>query len=170
MTILSLARRLSGQWRRAGPSSGTGGFTLVELLTVTVVLGTLARAAGPGVHQVVLDARAAEVVGHMEVVQVAALNHQADRLLWPSDAYPGQTPAGLELFLPEGFSLDQGEYLLDWDNLPLPDGLPGDPSARRLLAVTLVTPDRELAQAVETLLGGAHYVVGDRYTFVFERE
>lgn len=147
------------------------GFTFVELLTVTVLVGTLARISAPGVHDVLLDARAASVVGDIDVVRVAALGHQADHFTWPADAGPGDVPPGLAPYLPEAFDFQGPGYVLDWDVWPLPDGLPGAPGTRLLLAVTVVTEDRALGLAVaEAMGGGTHFSLGSRYTFLVETE
>lgn len=62
-------------------------------------------------------------------------------------------------------------YRLDWENWVLPEGLPRDRDARGLLGISVVTDDRELAQAVRDLLGPSMsgYALGDTYTFVVER-
>lgn len=169
------------QWirkrRRAGPDETKAererrGFTMVELLTVTMVMGTLARMAVPNFHDMLLKARATEVLGDFETVRVAVMSYHADHLQWPTDGYTGQVPAGLAPYLPEGFTFDQPGYRLDWENWMLPDGLPGDPQSGVLLGISVVTPDRELGQAVMDLLGAsmAHYALGDTYTFVVERQ
>ena len=79
-----------------GGTSDFGGFTMVEVLTVAVVIGTLVRIALPNFHEVLLKARAAEVMGDFEVVRLAVLNYHADHLEWPEDAYVGQNTGGLQ--------------------------------------------------------------------------
>lgn len=144
---------------------------MVEMLTVAVVMGTLVRMAVPNFHEILLKARAAEVMGDFDVVRTAVLNYHADHLQWPPDAYTGQIPTGLEDYLPAGFSLFRAGYDLDWENWVLPNGLPQAPGAQSVLAISVVTKDRELGQAMVDLLGGAmaHYTLGESYTFVVER-
>ena len=55
------ARRATRPARRG--SGKRHGFTMVEVLTVALVMGTLARMAVPNFHEVLLKARAAEVSG-----------------------------------------------------------------------------------------------------------
>lgn len=167
MSLASLLRRPA----RRPPEGERHGFTMVEVLTVMMVVGTLVRMAVPSFHEVLVRARAAEVIGAFETVRVAALNYHADHHRWPADGYTGQVPAGLAEYLPDNFSFEGAGYSLDWENWVLPGGLPQDPEARGILAVSVVTEDRELGHALGDILGGgmAHYALGDAYTFVVER-
>ncbi len=169
MKLLSLFRGLTRQSLSFG--SERKGFTMVELLTVTAIMGTLGRMAVPDLHRTIIKAEAAAVVGDFETVRVAVFNYHADHLRWPDDGYTGVVPTGLAPYLPQGFSFIRQGYRLDWENWALPDGLPQDPGTGVLLGISIVTSDRELAQAVMDLLGRnmAHYTLGDRYTFVVER-
>lgn len=144
---------------------------MVEVLTVAVVVSTLVRMAVPGFHEVLLKARAAEVVGDIEVVRVAVLSYQADHHDWPADGYAGQIPPGLDAYLPAGFSFLRQGFRLDMENWTLPSGIPPAPDLRGLVGVSVVTEDRALGHAVLELMGGsvAGYALGDAYTFVIER-
>ena len=168
MSLLSLLRRR----RPPLPEEERHGFTMVEVLTVMVVMGTLVRMAVPSFHEVLVRARAAEVIGDFETVRVAVLSYHADHNQWPADGHTGQVPPGLAAYLPDNFSFEGMGYRLDWENWILPSGLPQDPDARGILAVSVVTEDRELGEALGDILGGgmAHYAIGDGYTFVIERQ
>jgi len=143
---------------------------MVEVLTVVVVVSTLARIGVPGFHEVLLKARATEVIADFQTVRVAAFGYHADNLRWPADGYTGQVPSGLETYLPENFSFERLGYRLDWENWALPDGLPGTAGASAVVAISVVTEDRELGRALADVLGGAmaHYELGNTYTFVIE--
>lgn len=157
------------RWRAPVPSGASrGGFTLLELLTAFMVMGTLGRIATPNVHELVLQARAQEIAANLGVLRLAAVDYQRDRGAWPGDAWSGQVPEGLEPYLPEGFDLQGEGYLLDWESWRVPGGLPDHPEPGELLAVSVVTSERALGQAVTDLLGGTlpHYALDDRYTFV----
>jgi|AP95_1055475.scaffolds.fasta_scaffold33080_3 hypothetical protein len=148
-----------------------GGFTMIELLTVAVVMGTLVRIALPNFHEVLVKARAAEVYGDFETVRLAVLNYHAEHLQWPEDVYTGQIPTGLAEFLPDNFDFNRPGYRLDWENWVLPNGLPKHPETGVLLGISIVTEDDELGYAVIDFLGGAmaHYTLGTSYTFVVDR-
>ena len=167
MSLLALLRRR----RRSRAATRTPrGFTMVEVLTVVVVVSTLARIGVPGFHEVLLKARATEVIGDFETVRVAAFGYHADHLRWPADGYTGEVPRGLETYLPENFSFQRLGYRLDWESWEVPDGLPGAPGAKTIVGISVVTEDRELGRALADVLGGAmaHYELGDTYTFVIE--
>jgi len=162
----------SGARRVRKPREGARrrGFTMVETLTVAVVMGTLARIATPDFHRVVLRARAADVAADFQTVQLAVLGYRADHADWPDDSYAGLVPDGLAPYLPAGFSFVRQGYLLDWEHWDLPDGLPGHPDPGELAGISIVTNDRALGRAVVKLLGRSmpHYSLGSRYTFVVE--
>lgn len=143
---------------------------MIETLTVAVLVGTLVRVALPNLHDVLLRARAAEVVAEFEAVRLAVLDYRFEHQQWPEDAYVGQLPTGLAYFLPADFTFIGAGYRLDWENWVLPSGLPEHPETGVLLGVSLVTEDDELGYAVVEFLGGtmAHYRLGTSYTFVFD--
>lgn len=134
-------------------------------------MGTLVRVALPSLHDVLLNARAAEVVAEFETVRRAVLEYRFEHLQWPEDAYVGQIPSGLPEFLPENFDFVGPGYRLDWENWVLPSGLPQHPETGVLLGISIVTEDAELGYAVVDILGGsmAHYTLGASYTFVIDR-
>jgi prepilin-type N-terminal cleavage/methylation domain-containing protein len=151
--------------------AGRRGFTVIELLTAVVVLGTVARMAYPDLHAMMLRAQAADVAAAVETARAAAERFHRERLRWPDDGYAGQVPPQLEGYLPEGFRFEGAGFRLDWELWPLPDGLPGEPSTRGLAAISVVTSDAALGRAVADLLppGTAHWALDDTYTFVVAR-
>ncbi len=169
MRILQALR--SGYARAWQGQRSLGGFTMIEVVTVAVVMGTLVRIALPNFHEVFLKARAAEVVGDFETVRLAAANYHAEHHAWPEDAYVGQIPEGLAEYLPENFTFVRAGYRIDWENWVLPDGLPKYPETGVLLGISIATEDAELGNAVLDLLGGAmaSYALGSNYTFIVER-
>ena len=150
-------------------SDTKNGFTLIEVLIVVVIVGVLTRIALPQMHEVRVRARAAAVRADFQVVRHAAENFYADNVRWPSDLDAGVTPPDLIGDLPGGFNFDRGEYLLNWENWTLPNGLPNDPSVRAIIGISITTDDRALGAAVLDMINeAASYQLGDTYTFIFE--
>jgi prepilin-type N-terminal cleavage/methylation domain-containing protein len=108
-----------------------GGFSLVELLLVMSIIGILAGVAIPNMRNVTYRARAAAVDGDLNVLRQATLDYNADRNGWPAEVASGVVPPELSAFLPEGFSFTGEGYELDFENITLPFGLPGNPSVTR---------------------------------------
>lgn len=120
---------------------GRGGFTLLELLVVLLLLALLSAIAIPNFQQAVLRARAAEAVGDMHVVRTALVQYPADLAGYPPDRGLGQVPPELVPYLPDEFSFAGEGYALDYDNW------------LGAVAVSVVTEDPRLAQAILSLLG-----------------
>jgi prepilin-type N-terminal cleavage/methylation domain-containing protein len=147
-----------------------GGFTLIELLISMTIVGILAGLAIPNLRTILLRARATELAGDMEVVKIAVLSYNAEHQAWPSEALVGSIPAGLSPFLPEGFLFDKDLYRIDFENWSLPGGLPGDPTATRLIGVSVVVPDEQLGNALIELMGSAIlFSAGGTHTIVIDR-
>jgi prepilin-type N-terminal cleavage/methylation domain-containing protein len=126
---------------------GVGGWTLVEVLTVMVIISVLAGIAMPRIQSVVLKAKAAEVVGDMNVIKVAVFNYQADNNDWPRDVGRGSTPGGLGEYLPSGFDFRKDDYTLDYDNWS------GRIGSKFNVGITVITGSEELRLAVMEMLG-----------------
>lgn len=163
----------STRWGGRGPAPhgrrAPRGFSLLEMLVVLVILGTLARIALPHYEVVRRKARAADVIGNFEVVRVAAFNYNGDYHAWPADTEAGEVPPELESYLPEGFTFEYRDYTLDWERWMLPDGLPMHPETKVLIGISMVTTDEAFGNEVLNLLGrgSAAYTVGDHYTQIF---
>jgi type II secretory pathway pseudopilin PulG len=101
------------------------GSTLVEVVTVMLVISILTRIAIPQMQNVLTRARATEIRASFGVVEEAATRLSVENNPWPQDAEAGVVPPELQDALPEGFSFDRERYQLDWENWSLPQGMPG---------------------------------------------
>lgn len=148
----------------------SGGFTLVELLVVVSILGIVAGLAIPNMRTVITKTRATEIAADVDVVRVAVMQAHATTLAWPEETGSGVVPPELAPFLPEGFTFQRNGYELDYERLPLPGGLPGDPSVTLLVGVAVTTESDELGNAFVELLGGSIlFSAGNTHTVVIDR-
>ena len=133
------------------------GFTLVELLLVVVIISVLAAIAIPNYRVVVTRARAADLLGRIDVVEVAVQSYLADNNTWPADGTEGAVPAPLVTYLPSDFLFIGEDFQLKWEN---GGGLKG---------VAVVTDNAELGNALLDVAGpGRWFVSGNRYVFILE--
>lgn len=155
---------------RAWTGDERRGFTLVEMMSVVLIAGTLARVGVPNYQEVHLKARAAEIASEIRAVEVAALNYNAATNLWPEDTGPGEVPQELRPYLPSGFSFERDGYVLEWEHWRLDDGLPRYPETRVLLGVSVSSEQEILLNSLVDLTRSsrAHFTLGDTYTFVLE--
>ena len=148
---------------------GRGGFTLVELLVTVSIVGILAGLAIPNLRNMTFRARATSVAGDLEVVRVATLNYNANAHSWPAEVASGVVPPELNNFLPDGFSFAGTGYTIDFENVPVPLGLPGAPNVRLLIGASVTAPDDRLSAGVVELLGGnIVFSVGNTHTVVID--
>ena len=135
------------------------GVTLIELLTVVVIVSILAAIAQPVYLNLVTKARAADAISNMQFVRMAAFTYQTEAQAWPTEASSGVIPPGLEAYLPEDFDLVNEYYTLDFDNWG------GSPFA---VGVSLVTSDTALGLTALDMLASPKWSAGNKYTWVIE--
>jgi prepilin-type N-terminal cleavage/methylation domain-containing protein len=142
-----------------------GGFTIIELLTVMILIGILASIALLKYIDLRHRARTAAVVSDLQAVRLAAYGAYYETNTWPSQAAPGVVPAGLVQYLPTNFSFDKPEYTLEWVNLAPPGG---GSSATMQVYVNVTSADPRLQHAIEQSLGSKtpYISVGGTLTFI----
>lgn len=145
------------------------GFTVIETVTVMLVVSVLTRIVVPQYQDVRLMAQATQVAADFNVVHIAAEEFFSEYHRWPADTGPGEVPPDLVPYLNKGFTFARDAYQIDWENWVLPDGTPKHPETRVLLGVSVTTDDPALGFAVSDLLKDrAKLTLGERYTFIFE--
>ncbi len=144
------------------------GFTLVEAVTVMMIVSVLTRIAIPQMQEVLTRARATEVRASFSVVEEAATRLSIENNPWPDDTDAGVVPPELVDLLPANFAFDRERYQLDWEHWILPGGMPGNPSVRGLIGISITTSDRALGMALLDLIpNNAKFELGETYTFIF---
>ncbi len=148
---------------------GRGGFTLVELLVTVSIVGILAGLAIPNMRNMTFRARATNVAADLEVLRVATLSYNGDQHNWPAEVASGVVPPELVGFLPDGFSFAGTGYELDYENIAIPMGLPGDPNVSLLIGASVTAADSRLSNGIAELLGGTIvFSVGSTHTVVID--
>lgn len=141
------------------------GFTIVELLTVMIVLGLLAGIAVLKYIDLRHRARAAAVAGDLHAVRIAAYGAMYESGSWPAEASAGDVPPTLAPYLPTNFSFVKPEYTLDWENFVPPGGGPATPFQ---VGVVVTSADPKLQHTLEQILGTKlpFVIQGSTLTFV----
>lgn len=135
------------------------GMTLIELLVVVLIISILAAIAQPRMSQIIVKARATDVIADLEVIRVALYSYQTDVNVWPADVSEGVIPAGLDAFLPGNFSFVKDGYTLDyeyWGGSPF------------MMGVSVITSDVELGLTALDMLSSPKWTSGNKYTWVIE--
>ena len=125
------------------------GFTLIELMLVTFVIGILASIALLKYIDLRNAALAAQLAQELRAIQVASLNYYAEKESWPPESGAGAVPTGLGPLLPGQLStsLDRQQYLLDYENFS------DDNGGVSLIGVTVTTSDSKLLAKFVQYLG-----------------
>ena len=139
------------------------GYTLIELVVVMMVISILAGIAMQLYHGFVIRARAADIIGDMNAVKVAVLTYQSDHNAWPPDAGSGRIPTGLAEYLPGGFSFDNEDFVLDYENWS------GRGSSPFNVGVAFITEEEPLGLWVMDIMGSSIWPGGSgRFTWVID--
>jgi prepilin-type N-terminal cleavage/methylation domain-containing protein len=139
------------------------GFTLIELIVVTFLLGILASIALLKYMDMRNHALATQMSQELRAIHVAALNYYADTETWPAEAGAGAVPVGLGPLLPGQLapSLDRGSYMLDFENL-------GPSATDVMIGVAVTSNDPKLFAKFVQHLGtqSPFFVSGSRLTYL----
>ncbi len=82
------------------------GFTIIELITIVLILGILAGVAMPRVMRWYDEAAIGATVSHLKTIALAAETLHNNTGAWPSDASAGAMPAELSDYLrPDLFAI-----------------------------------------------------------------
>ena len=135
------------------------GFSLIELVVVVTIVSLLAALAQPQLKRVLLRAQAAAAVSELNAVKTAVQQYEGDFLQYPAESGEGQIPAGLEAYLPDGFTFTYDDYVMDYDNFMESGG------AFRI-GLTIVPNDVTLGQAMRDNSGDAIFELNGKFTWI----
>ena len=116
------------------------GFTIVELLTVMILIGVLASIAILKYIDLRHRARASAAAGDLQAVRIAAYSAWYETGSWAGEVGPGMVPPGLVQYLPQNFSFNRPEYTLDWENFVPPGGGPTDEIVDEMIGFGPIEP------------------------------
>lgn len=141
------------------------GFTIIELLTVMIVIGILASIALLKFIDLRHRARAAAAVGDLQAVRIAAYSAWYETGAWPAEVGAGTVPPGLVAYLPQNFTFNRPEYKLDWESF-VPPG--GGASGGMQVGVVITSADPKLQATLQQQLGNKlpFIVAGGTLTFI----
>jgi prepilin-type N-terminal cleavage/methylation domain-containing protein len=140
------------------------GFTVIELLTVVVVLGLLAAISILKYTDLNRIGRVGAVSAMIGSIRVAAYGYEADHQnQWPAEVGPGVMPPELGPYLGGGVIWDGPDFTLDWENRIGSGGGSGFD-----LGVTVTSSDSVLMRKLVQILGrnAPFFVVGSSLTYV----
>lgn len=141
-----------------------GGFTLIELMIVMVVIGVLAGIAVLRYVDLRNHAMVAGIVSDLENVRLGAYNYWADRDSFPPDAGAGVMPTGMEQYMGSSFKFAKPQYTLDWENFQGSGGGTGGMQ----VGVVVTSPDSRLMELLARRAAGGlpYFVAGSSVTFI----
>jgi prepilin-type N-terminal cleavage/methylation domain-containing protein len=142
------------------------GFTIIELLTVMIVIGILAGLAILRYIDLRQHAEVASIVRDLNNVRLGAYNYWADKNAFPPDAAPGVMPAGMEPYMRNGFRFDNANYTLDWENFQGPGG--SSSGGGMQVGIVVTAPSSHLMSLLARRTGGSlpYFVSGSSVTFI----
>jgi type II secretory pathway pseudopilin PulG len=131
------------------------GFILVEIVTILLIIGILVNIWVPNYYAIKKKAQAARIIGDFLVIRDAATMYYSEYGEWPAGSDWGRSPAGLGMFLPQGFSWDlhpDMDVRYSWEDLPVP-ALEGQASDG-ITGVSVFSRDDALLRALAGIYSG----------------
>ena len=92
------------------------GFTLIELITVCILIGVLAGMAALRYIALENEGLAAKVGAEMQEVRLASITYYSENEIWPAAAAEGTVPIEIAPLLSGATSFQTPDYTLEWVN------------------------------------------------------
>jgi prepilin-type N-terminal cleavage/methylation domain-containing protein len=139
------------------------GFTLIELITVVLVMMILSSIALLKYVDLRNNAVAVQMGQEMRAIAIATFNYHADTETWPAETGAGAVPVGLGPLLPGQLagSFDRVQYVLDYENF-------GGSNPDILIGVSVTTNDPKLFAKFVQYMGtkSPFFVSGPTMTYL----
>jgi prepilin-type N-terminal cleavage/methylation domain-containing protein len=139
------------------------GFTLIELMVVTILLGILASIALLKYLDMRNHAIAAQMSQELRAITVAVINYHAGTDAWPAEVGAGTVPVELNGLLPGQLasSFDRTQYLLDYENF-------GPSATTVMIGVAVTSNDPKLFAKFVQYMGtqSPFFVSGSKMTYL----
>jgi prepilin-type N-terminal cleavage/methylation domain-containing protein len=143
-----------------------GGFTLVELMVVVIIVGMLSTIAVPKFKDVRRKATATQIMGDFDVIRHATLSFYVDSSYFPEESGVGIIPPGLVKYLPTGFSFKNPQWTIGFENWTSPDSKEYLETGVAI-GVSFTTADSVLGRTAMALVGDTPTImVGNKYIFL----
>lgn len=142
------------------------GFTVIELLMVVSIIGTLASVALPKFRDVQRRARATQLLADFDVFRHATLSFFADSGYFPPEAGSAALPRNLRRYLPDGFRMAKPHWTMDYENWELQKRARFTKTGIAVGISFTTTVDKQLGATAMRLAGNRPgFTVGKKYTF-----
>jgi type II secretory pathway pseudopilin PulG len=131
------------------------GFILVEIITILLIVGILVNVWLPNYYAIKKKAQAARIIGDFLVIRDAVTMYHSEYGDWPIGSDWGRSPAGLGMFMPEGFSWDlhpEINVTYSWEYLPVAAAV-GQATAG-ITGVSVSSEDDALLRALAGIYSG----------------
>jgi len=144
-----------------------GGFTLIEVAVVVMVVGILAGIAIPSLRDATLRAEATSLVSEARTISQAAYAYLTEHGTFPPSSFGGP-PAELEPYLPDNFDFSyEGGVTYSWFTLTLPNDDNVWQSRNLGLFMINYSSRPELAQAMQAHTGTYGYWGPSVFYFIY---
>lgn len=155
------------------PQRDEHGVTLLELLTLVAIVGTIANIAIPGSLVALERARAASIVSDFLSVREAAFQRYANEGAYPASAAQGVCPPELQDYVEPGFQWvrQKPAFEFKWEYWIDEEGEPRRPSTGVQVGLTIVAAERNprLFDTIESIYDGPFVRISPkRAIFVIE--
>ena len=131
------------------------GFILTEIVAVLLIVGIVVNLWLPNYIGVKKKAQAARIIGDYLAVRDAVTMYHSEYGHWPWSSQWGTAPAGLGMFMPQGFAWDlrpEMDVRYSWEYLPVagPDGRQTD----GVTGLCVFSGDNALIRAIAGIFRG----------------